>query len=85
MGWVKDWIVRRSMGGGSLKKGRFLSVGLAVAPQQWNARLPLSSLFAAALLDSLGYYQMAESTRAESKRSIEGEGQRRRETIQQEG
>lgn len=59
MGRVKDWIVRRSMGEGWLKKGRFLSVSPAVAPQQWNARSLLGSLLAAALLDSLGYYQMA--------------------------
>lgn len=59
MGRVKDWIVRRSMGEGWLKKGRFLSVSSAVAPQQWNARSLLGSLLAAALLDSLGYYQMA--------------------------
>lgn len=43
------------------------------------------TLLAAALLDSLGYYQMAESTLVVWKRSIKGERQRGRETIQQRG
>lgn len=51
-----------------LAEGRFQSVSLAVAPRQWNARSLLHSLFwevsllAAALLNPLDYYQMAEST-----------------------
>ena len=52
----------------ALAEGRFQSVSLVVAPRLWNARSVLHSLFwevsllAGALLNSVDYYQMAEST-----------------------
>ena len=64
-GWRRVELWRE---GELLAVGRFQSVSLAVAPRQWNARSLLHSLFwevsllAAALLNSLDYYQMAEST-----------------------
>lgn len=69
VGGVKEWGKGRKDGGkGEPTEGRFQSVSLAVAPQQWNARSLFHSLFwevsllAGALLNSLDYYQMAEST-----------------------
>lgn len=88
-GWKSGVRERNDGGRGELAEGRFQSVSLAVAPQQWNARSLFHSLFwevsllAGALLNSLDYYQMAESTLVVEEHK--GRETERQATIQQKG